>query len=138
MAFLGFSAEATSPAGYLLMELIKPIRRNFNECFASKKYSTDLDELFIVFICMSQKMGGYKDRKYISRKNRYADIRLNMDFDQFLLCDSKKRWLMMWALIQVAIDIVSERVSDFKRDELIEDIKYCIKKAYPEIDDENA
>ena len=120
------------------MELIKPIRYNFSESFASKKYSTDLDELFIVFICMSQEMGGYKDRKYISRKNRYADIRLNMDFDQFLQSDSKKRWLMMWDLIQTAINIVSERVPDFKRGELIEDIKYCIRKAYPNIDNENS
>lgn len=134
MSFFNYSAEATSPSGYLLMELIKPVKWNFDELFESKNYSSDLDVLFIVFICMSKEMqaiGGYKDRKYVSRKNRYADIRLNMDYEDFIQSDSKQRLIMMWDLIQTAINIVSSRVSNFKTNELIEDLKYCFTKAYP-------
>ena len=70
MGFLGFSAEATSPAGYYLMELIKPVRKIFDERFSQKKYTPDLDDVFIVFICFSKEMrgnGNYKDRKYLRK-----------------------------------------------------------------------
>ena len=79
MSFLFFSAEATSPSGYLLMEAIKPIEKMFLEQFSSKQYTPNLDDITIVFVCFLRSAGTedwFKDRRYVSHKKRYADIRL--------------------------------------------------------------
>jgi len=133
MSFLAYSAEATSPTGYLLMELINPVKRIFDEQFGSKEYCVDLDDIFIVFVCISRasrEENFYKDRKYVSRKCRYADMRLNIEYEDFLQADSQTRFGMMWRVIETAIGVTAQRVPTLKRDELIGDLESCIRKIY--------
>lgn len=134
MRFLSFSAEATTPAGGLLMNLINPIKNLFYESFHNKTYTPDLDEIFIVFVCISNEMhiDGkiYKDRKYISRKNRYADIRLNLNYEEFINSQRTQRIHLIWNTIIEAITIVSQRVPSINKDELINDIKFCFESVY--------
>ena len=133
LAFLGFSAEATSPAGYLLISIINPVKKNFLELFGEKEYCPQLDDIFIVFVCTSKEMqadGVYKDRKYVSHKNRYADMRLNIDYDMFLQASNTERLQMVWNVIEESINIVFQRVPTLKKEELLNDIKFCIKKHY--------
>lgn len=133
MPFLGFSAEATAPAGYLLMTLLRPVRELFQEKCSQKKYCSELDSIFIVFVCTSKEMksdGFYKDRKYVSHKGRYADMRLNMDYDLFIESNNEKRMRMMWDVIKQSVEIVFNRVPSLKKDELIQDIKHSIYSIY--------
>lgn len=127
MNFLGFSAEASSPAGAFLMDLVKPIRKSFATRCKGKNYCPDLQNIFIVFICLDQSFqGAYKERKYISRKNQYADIRLYLSYEDFLSATNAERVNMVWNTIQKAIEIVSQKVPSLKRDELLYDIKSCL------------
>lgn len=130
MDFLGFSAEAMSPAGRLLMDLTNPVQKMFNQRFKNKIYCTDLDEIFIVFICFPKEACFYKERKYVSHKNRYADMRLYVDYDQFLMADTLGRIKMIYSVIERAVGIIAERVSFLQKDECLNDIMLCMKEVY--------
>ena len=129
MDFLGFSAEAMSPAGRLLMDLTNPVQKMFNQRFKDKIYCADIDEIFVVFVCFPEECF-YKERKYVSHKNRYADMRLYIDYDEFLKADIPDRRKMIYSIIERAVDITAERVPSLKKDELLEDIMLCINKVH--------
>ena len=130
MDFLGFSAEATSPAGRLLMDITNPLQKMFNQRFKDKIYCTDIDTAFIVFVCFPKEECFYKERKYVSHKNRYADMRLYVDYDQFLMADTSVRIKMICSIIERAVGIIAERVPSLKKDELLKDIMLCIDEVH--------
>ena len=135
MDFLFFSAEATTPSGYLLMELIKPVKRMFYEHFFLKEYTPNLDSVAIIFVCFLRSPGKddwFKDRRYVSRKNRYADIRLNIDYDMFIQSNPEERLKMMWEIIVAAIEYIAKKDPKFKKNELLEDLKFCFIGCYSE------
>ena len=121
---LFFSAEARHPAGKYLMNLIFPIENEFNEKFSGKYSSDILNNITIVFICTDEEMlsnGFYKERRYISWKNKYADIRLTIPYSQFIRADNDIRKTMMWNVIERALDYIKAKkaflsIDEFRRD----------------------
>lgn len=125
--FLFFSAEAKSPAGYHLINLIHPIEISFNKDYSDKYSSAELENITIVFICTDEDMiaqGFYKERKYISHKNKYADIRLHIPYDEFLKADLPTRKQMMWNVITRAFAYLKARKVFTPIDELEEDLSH--------------
>ena len=116
------------------MNLINPVKKLFYEKFHNKTYTLDLDEIFIVFVCISNDMQTdgkiYKDKKYISKKNRYADIRLNINYEEFIVSQQPQRIYLIWNTVKEAITIVAQRVPSINRNELINDIKFCFELVY--------
>lgn len=123
--FLFFSAEAQSPTGKYLMNIYYPVENKFNEIYASKYVNEDLENITIVFICTDESMherGFYRERSYISHKNKYADMRLNIPYNEFKKADKEVQRQMMWEVIKRALDNI-RRKKAFKRiDELESDI----------------
>lgn len=135
MDFLAFSAEAKAPAGFILMNMINPVKKMFNNRFSVKNYCVDLDDIFIVFICTSNEMkqnGVYKERKYVSHKNRYADLRLHIDYEQFLTATNAERLAIIWNVICRALNYIHGKVPSLNFDELMCDIKTCMMELYSE------
>lgn len=130
MDFLGFSAEAMSPEGRLLMDLTNPVQKMFNQRFKDKIYCADIDEIFVVFVCFPEEECFYKERKYVSHKNRYADMRLYIDYDEFLKAYIPERIKMIYLIIERAVGIIAERVPSLKKDELLKDIMLCIDEVH--------
>ncbi len=124
--FLFFSAEAKSPAGYLLVQAIHPIELQFNAKYASK-YATDrLENITIVFICTDEELlsqGFYNERRYISWKKKYADIRLQIPYLQFIHADTNARKAMMWDVIERAIEYLRKRNALERIDEFADDLR---------------
>lgn len=125
MDFLFFSAETEPPAGYYLMQISNPVEKLFNNLHKAAEYTDELDSIGIVFICVSNKSlnnGIGRERKYVSHKKRYADIRLQISYDEFLQAHNEKRKYMCKRCIEKAINIIATRVDDFKSEQLIADI----------------
>ncbi len=122
---LFFSAEARHPAGKYLMNLIYPIEVEFNKRFLNKYSGDKLDNITIVFICTDEEMlsdGFYPERRYISWKNKYADIRLIIPYLQFINADNDIRKKMMWDVIERSLDYIRKRKAFVGIDELERDL----------------
>ena len=94
MGYLFFSAECQSPSGYFIFKILNPIEQQFNDEFTKMYQERELESIAIIFICFEEGFfepnNGFKERKYISRINRYADFRLKLDYIPFLQADEKK------------------------------------------------
>jgi hypothetical protein len=106
-------------------ELLKPLE--------SKDYGTEFESIGIIPIIIDPKRGlfeagFFKERKYIKRKLKGADIRLRTDFDKFYAADySKKRLLFLDNIIR-SIRVIGEKSkSDFNSEKLITDILEAFK-----------
>lgn len=125
MGYLFFSTEAEIPAGYFIVKILAPIAKKFNNLYDSKRYSDKIDSICIVAICTSlrlQNEGFYKERKYISYKKRYADIRLRLDYEKFLSSSDDERKAMCFNLVLEAIQIIQKKLPDFNGNLLSKDI----------------
>lgn len=87
-------------------------------------YGTEFEYVGIITIIIPKEMKEYwKERKYISRKNRSADIRLYIDYERFIKETPKNQRLMYIENIIKSIEVLKERSKgDFKGDILIQDI----------------
>lgn len=85
--------------------------------FETTDYTNALDSIGIYVNCFDEewRAKGYgKDRKYISYKNRYADIRLNIPAEDLLAADKKERFLMVKNNIIDSIKVIDERLNKKK------------------------
>lgn len=107
------------------MSIYYPVENKFNEICASKYKNEELENITIVFICTDESMhdrGFYRERNYVSHKNKYADMRLVISYNEFKKADEKTRKQMMWEVIKCALDNI-RRKKAFKRiDELESDL----------------
>ena len=125
MGYLFFSTECDAPAGYFLMKTLVPIEKKFNTRHTAEEYDDSIDSLCIVFICVSEQKieNGYcKERKYISRKKKYADIRLRLPYLDYLQADETQRKSMCLDIIHSAIIIVQKKIPSYPAERLYQDI----------------
>ena len=122
---LFFSSEAQSPTGQYLVNIYYPVYSRFNEIYASKYADCELDNITIVFICTDEEMqadGFYKERNYISWKNKFADMRLYVPYSEFRKGGYKERKRMMWNVILRALDNIRRKKAFSRIDELEKDL----------------
>lgn len=89
---LVFSTEAQAPAAAYITDCLLSIERN-HRIVSLAPYTDALDSIGVIPWCMTDKfvLEGMKDRTYISWKNRYADIRLRIDFDALVHANKAER-----------------------------------------------
>lgn len=129
--YLFFSCETTPPAGDILSKIFVPIEKEFNAIYSNKNYSNALDSIGIIPICCSKEWLDEcprPERKYVSRKNRYADFRLHIDFEEFVHSDEKRRIELFTENVHRAIDILSQRIKDFDKDEFLLDFDRTVEQ----------
>lgn len=125
---LFFSCEALHRAVDPLMAIAYPAEKKFNELYAKKYSNEKLKSIAIIFICTNQDMLArefYHERRYISWKNNYADIRLQIPYEQFCHSDKETQKQMVWDVIKKAIDYIRQRKAFFQIDEFENDLKIC-------------
>lgn len=131
MNFLFFSTESEAPAGYFLINILNSLQKEFNKNHFAKDYTSLLDNISIIPICISDKLkqnGGYRERRYITLKKRYADIRLYLNYLEFLSSNEEKRREMCMKIIDESINIISKKVLDLNKEKLLNDIKTILFK----------
>ena len=67
----------------------------------------------------------YRERRYISLKNNYADIRLQIPYEQFWRSDKESQRQMVWDVIKKAIDYIRHKKAFLQIDEFENDLKIC-------------
>jgi len=132
--YLFLSCEAQTPATSAIAKFMKEFNSKLifvtNREIDLKKidnYGTEFDDIGIIVTCISkewlQNMDNYKERKLILRKAKEADIRLHMNFEQFIKENIENQRLMYLDTIIKSIRVIQERSrGDFRGIELIEDI----------------
>ncbi len=128
--FLFFSSETTPPAGQLLSDIYLPIETEFNRKFSEKNYGTELDRVAIICVCFAKEWIDYNpinERKYVSKKNRYADFRLSLDFEQFMKADNDAREKLFLDLVKNAIDVLCLRLPTFSKHEFLDDLSEIVE-----------
>lgn len=107
-----FSAEASSPAGPMLMKILVEIERKLNALNTKRPFSENLDSIGIVPICLVRNLvesGFGKQRKFVSLKKRYADIRLCIPYDTFVHASEEERRRLCKQNILDALIYISEK-----------------------------
>jgi len=119
-------AETEGPAAGRWFELQKEFTALLS-ILENNDYGMGLDEIHIISIIMRQSFftdGGYKERKYYSKKTKSADIRLRIDYMDFWRATNSKCREIYLAHILQSISIAGLKAGNsFKLDLLLSDVK---------------
>ena len=91
---LFISTEAGNSVAFIINDIRKMIENNVGEIEVCD-YTNDLERIGIIINSWDQSdlnFGHGKERKYINYKQKFADIRLNIPYDEFLAADKQKRF----------------------------------------------
>lgn len=96
----------------------------------NKNYGDELIHIGIISIIMRDEFfadGAYKERRYISRKSKEADIRLRIDYKKFVKSPNEKRRQIFIDHISEAIRIAGEKAGEtFETERLIADVLFLL------------
>lgn len=124
--FLFFSTEAHAPASRMLMDILSPAGRNFNNKYRCACFSKRIDNVAIIPICCpesSNKEMGRKERRLVNLKRRYADIRLYISYEAFVAGDNATKYNLCLKNIEEAARYISEKDTSFRYDGFMDAIK---------------
>lgn len=132
---LFISIEAQSSSGHIISNIRNQIESIIGNIEVTD-YTNDLDNIGIIINCFDEKIlsvGFGKTRKYISYKKRYADIRLNIPYNEFMEADKEKRFDMVKENIYESIRIIDSKLNkkngcSFYGERMILDIEEKFKK----------
>ena len=122
--FVFFSTEGESPAAVGIMEILNPIQAALNE--TDKRYSTQLDRIAIIPLCVSDLTA--PERRYVSLKKRYADLRLRMDWDAFRTAAPERRKQLCRENIRTSAAYIAKKDASFLLEEFLADIDTAINE----------
>lgn len=110
--------------------MLFPIEKEFTDRHFGERFSEKLDRLAIIPMCMPTIT--LKERRYISWKNRYADVRLIIPYDDFIYGDQTERILLCKKNIQTAVEYVKRKDATFEADRFLEAVEDAFTTVYPE------
>lgn len=122
--------ESYEAVGIKLAELLAPVEREFTDRHFGGRFSEKLDRLAIIPMCMPTVT--LKERRYISWKNRYADIRLVIPYREFLQGDRAERIGLCKRNIQDAVEYVRKKDETFEADRFLKAVWDAFSAVYPE------
>ena len=124
------SAETEGPAAskwFALQKEFMPLLKTLEQ----NDYGESLISIGIISILLREKYledGWHKERKYYSKKNRDADIRLKIDYAAFLRADEESTRNMFIEHILESISIAGKKAGkEFDVDRLLSDVRNLLK-----------
>ena len=129
-SFWFVSQETYEAVGMKLADLLFPVEKEFTDRHFGERFSEKLDQLAIIPMCMPTVT--LKERKYISWKNRYADVRLIIPYHEFLHGDHSERISLCKKNIQDAVEYVRKKDTTFEADRFLEAVWDAFSATYPE------
>ena len=93
-------------------------KRIDEEKYCISQYADNIESIGIVVNCHPNNHmidGWGKPRKYINYKNKYADIRLPIPYDDFMNADYDKQYLMIVDNIIQSLRVVDEKCKKSKK-----------------------
>ena len=119
-----FSTEASSPMGHLLMRILKEYEHKI-EKYDIKRYSSNLDFVGIILICMKPNLlaeGFGKERWIVNLARREADLRPRIDYVAFANASDQERNKLCMEAIEKALEVVSRKDNSFHKELLLQDL----------------
>jgi len=112
--YIFLSLEAKAPAAIIISSIqnnkIEPAIKDFT----AEKYGNIIDSIGIITNCFPEEMilrGFGKERRYISYKQKMADIRLRIDFDELCKADRRTQLLIYIKHMLDSIKVIDKRVN---------------------------
>lgn len=123
--FISIEAEKATESG--IADILNKTRNKLSFLFEDTDiYGTEFDSVSIIPTCVSEEIWktlGWKERKFISRKKKEADIRLKMNYDRFVSETYENKYsLFKNVLIESVREINVKSKGDFNGEKLINDI----------------
>lgn len=112
------------------MKILVPIEESFNQKYSAARYTKNLNNITIVPICMPASMladGFGKERKYVTLKKRYADLRLQINHEHFTNSDRNEQIKCCLNNILESISYIQRKDKTFNGIRFAEDIKLEFK-----------
>lgn len=130
--FLFFSSETNPPAGNILSRIYTPIEMAFNALFSGERYSEIIDSMAVIPVCMIPEQierFDIRERKYVSRKGRYADFRLFVEFEALVHANRADQLQMFVQTVERAAKILAERDKTFDLPRFLRDFYTSVHTA---------
>ena len=116
--FVFFSVEGEGAAAVKIMEILNPIQAALNEM--DKRYSSQLDRIAIIPFCISDPT--VPERRYVSLKKRCADLRLRIDWADFVRAAPEQRRLLCLENLRASAAYIAQKDASFQLEEFLADI----------------
>ena len=116
--FVFLSTEGEGTAAVKIMEILNPIQAALNEM--DKCYSSKLDRIAIIPFCISDPT--VPERRYVSLKNRCADLRLRVDWAGFVRATPEQRRLLCLENLRASAAYIAKKDTSFYLEEFLADI----------------
>ena len=127
-SFLFISFETCDIVGARLAELLGPVGDRFTDLHFGESFSAKLDQLAIIPTCLPSEL--LPERRYISWKKRYADVRLRIDYHDFLYGSQDERLKLCRENIRQAADHVRKKDATFEADRFLAAVEDVINEIY--------
>lgn len=122
--FAFFSVEGEGAAAVKIMEILNPVQAALNEL--DKRYSSQLDSIAIMPICVSDEER--PERRYVSLKKRYADLRLRIDWNAFCTATAETRRCLCLENLRACAAYIAKKDASFLLEEFLADIDTAINE----------
>lgn len=116
--FTFFSVEGESPAAVKIMEILNPIQAALNEM--DKRYSSQLDRIAIIPFCISDPT--VPERRYVSLKKRGADLRLRIDWADFVRAAPETRRYLCLENLRASAAYIAQKDASLQLEEFLADL----------------
>ena len=116
--FVFFSVEGEGAAAVKIMEILNPIQAALNEM--DKRYSSKLDSIAIIPLCVSDE--ARRERRYVSLKKRGADLRLRIDWADFVRAAPETRRYLCLENLRASAAYIAQKDASFQLEEFLADI----------------
>lgn len=134
------SSEAYASASVIICYNIRIIKNKI-ETINVGEYTDVIDDIGIIINCFpidEINLGLGKRREYISYKERFADIRLSLDFDELITASREKQFYMVINIIIESLRVVKNKIDKKKEkfdfEGIVRDILYNLGVTQCEID----
>ena len=112
---LFLSTESHEPASVIIMCILNRIDSNLVG-FQIQQYSSNLNTIAIIPICVPEEMlkaGFCKERRFVSIKRHYADVRLHLEYTSFLRSSLQDKLQMCEDVIMQSAKYISTKDKSF-------------------------
>ena len=116
--FVFFSVEGEGAAAVKIMEILNPIQAALNEM--DKRYSSQLDRIAIIPFCISDPT--VPERRYVSLKKRCADLRLRIDWADFVRAAPETRRYLCLENLRASAAYIAQKDASFQLEEFLADL----------------
>ena len=117
-------------AGGKLSDILFPAEKEFTERHFGEQFSEQIDRLAIIPMCMPTVT--LKERRYISWKKRYADIRLIIPYGEFSRSSQTERIALCKKNIQDAVEYVRKKDKTFAANRFLDAVWAAFSAVFPE------